>query len=156
MRGPIVVMLGVMLFAEAVTIIEFVGYSIALTGACFTVLHSGVEDLPQRLGTGPNAALSYDFQLRRVPRRKKLKKSKGHPSDAAQRCLPTPYPPTSCANRRVLYNYAYFVSARPSYVLCPGFVWYNYAISNKPKASTSPKVNMAAAAPTKASGEGKD
>lgn len=32
-RGPIVVMLGVMLFAEAVTIIEFVGYSIALTGA---------------------------------------------------------------------------------------------------------------------------
>ncbi|KAG2493819.1 hypothetical protein HYH03_008037 [Edaphochlamys debaryana] len=31
-RGPIVVMCGVMLFAEAVTLIEFVGYSIALGG----------------------------------------------------------------------------------------------------------------------------
>ncbi|GLC43571.1 hypothetical protein PLESTM_001491200 [Pleodorina starrii] len=31
-RGPIVVMCGVMLFAEAVTMIEFFGYSIALVG----------------------------------------------------------------------------------------------------------------------------
>ncbi|GIL76150.1 hypothetical protein Vretimale_5718 [Volvox reticuliferus] len=31
-RGPIVVMCGVMLFSEAVTVIEFVGYSIALAG----------------------------------------------------------------------------------------------------------------------------
>jgi hypothetical protein len=31
-RGPIVVLLGVMLFAEFVSVLEFVGYSIALAG----------------------------------------------------------------------------------------------------------------------------